>query len=78
MLFAGLGQLLDILAKVRLGHLQVSLLCLHLFPQLYKKGDKLRNRLREKSTPRENKKVRTDARGLKGGEILCLPSHLLA
>ena len=74
----GLGQLLDILAEVRLGRLQVSLQHLHLFTQLCKKGDKLRNRLGKKSTPRENKKVHTDVRGLKGGEILCLLSRLLA
>jgi len=76
-LFTGLGQLLGIPTEVHLGCLQVSLQHLHLFTQLWKKGEKLRNRLREKSAPRENKKVRTDARGLKGRKILCLPSRLL-
>ena len=34
LLFTGLGQLLDIPTEARLGHLQVSLQCLHLFTQL--------------------------------------------
>ena len=52
-LFMGLGQLLGVLAEARIGCLQVSLQCLDLFTQLWRKGDKLRNKLKEKTNNEE-------------------------
>ena len=77
MLLMGLGQLLRIPAKRRLGHLQVPLQHLHFSAQLCEKSDELRNRLRKKPTQQKTKRVRTNMRSLKGVEILRLPSHLL-
>ena len=76
-LFKGLGQRLRILAKRRLGRLQVSLQRFHLSTQLWKKDDKFRIKLKEETNTSKAEKVLTEAGVLEDRESLRLPSHLL-
>ena len=76
-LFEGLGQRLCILANRRLGRLQVLLQRPNLFAQLWKKDDKLRSKLKEKTKTSKAEQVHTKVGVLEDGESLLLPSHLL-
>ena len=76
-LFEGLGQRLHALTDHRLGHLQVLLQRTNPSAQLWKKDDKLRSKLKEKTKTSKAKQVHTEACVLKDGESLILSSHLL-
>jgi len=66
-----------ILAKRRLGRLQVPLQRLHLSTQLWKKDDKLRIKPKEETNTSKAEKILTEAGVLKDGESFLLLGHLL-
>ena len=77
-LFKGHGQRLRTPTNHRLGRLQVLLQRPNLSAQLWKKDDKLRSRLKEKTKTSKAERIPTKVGVLKDGESLLLPSHLLA